>query len=505
MKVSFLIIFLVTMTVFSTAWSQDSEQVTVTRDSLYTFQWEAIYQGRLLKEKEGEGFPWNVLSNDEWRYGRLSLSLSLQRKESCELFLKFASISRNGTEEDLNGQLIIEQGHISVDWAAMAMKARLFSRERVYITGNRLLKPVSSDAPLLENNGEGVGISVHPGKNLKITYLGVSIPERVSIIRHGGFPVLHGTNDRFNLLEIRVSSRSSRLGLIFSETRSDEYGDVLMAGVDAGIRYRGLGILLDILEARRGRLESIGDWKVLDIDYERMSLADISSELPGSMAMSAEIHGIERRSRKWGEIGIIPSWKYYGADLIVPCGEVVPGLTETRLTSWWKHPDLALSIFIDAVDSYRSGYTEGQGFIRTMIKERFRNGLSITEGMILRESRDPLLLLSMMDDSEAGSMRFTSRLENPGDRNILSFLAEGQMNLTGRLALRTSLFLQNSLESLYSAEVEFRSGNRFLFRAGFGSFINYDIGARLLYGLENESIEKNRYISFYGRVALGDI
>ena len=505
MRYSLFIIFLVTTVVISTAWSQGSELGNVPRDSLYTFQWDAIYEGRLLKEKEGEGFPWNALSNDEWRYGRLSLALSLQRKECCELFLKFASIPRNGTEEDVSGQLIIEQGHISMDWAAMALKARLFSRERVYRTGNRLLKPVSSDAPIFENNGEGIGISVHPGKYLEIAYLGVSIPERASIIRHGGFPVLHGTNGRFNLLEIRTSCRSSRLGLIFSETRSDEYGDVLTAGIDAGMRYRGIGILFGIVEVRRGRLESIGDWKMLDIDYERMNLADISSGLSGSMAMSTEIHGIECRSGKWGKIGIIPSWKYYGADLIVPCGEVVPGLTETRLTSWWRHPDLALSVFIDAVDSYRSGYTEGQGFIRAMIRERFRNGLSMEEGMILRDSGDPLLLLSMMDDSGAGSVRFTSRLENPGDRNILSFLAEGKMNLTGRLSLRTSLFLQNSLESLYSAEVEFRSDKRFLFRAGFGSFINYDVGARLLYGLESESIEKSRYISFYGRVALGDI
>ncbi|MBU8922701.1 MAG: hypothetical protein KOO63_12855 [Bacteroidales bacterium] len=504
MRSLFLIIFIVTIVVSSAAWSEDSVEHT-SPDSLYNFQWEAVYQGRLLKDREGTGFPWNAVSNDEWRDGRLSLSFSLQKKEYCELFLKFAAIPRNGTDEDINGQLFIEQGHILMNLPVMSMKARLFSRERLYRTGNRLLRPVSSDALLFENNGEGIGISIQPGKYLEITYLGVSIPESVSIIRHGGFPVLHGANGRFNLLEIRTAFQSSTFGLIFSETRSVEYGDVLVAGIDAGMSYRGVGILFGIVEARPGRLESIGDWNVFDIDFERMSLDDISSGLPGSMAMSAEIHGIESHSGKWGKVGIIPSWKYSGADLIVPCGEVIPGLTETRLTSWWKHSDYALSIFIDAVDSYRSGYKEGKGFIRAMMRERFRNGLSVTEGMILRQSGDPVLLMSMMDDNGAGNIRFTSRIEDPGDRNILSFLAEGQMNLTGRLSLRTSLFLQNSIESLYSAELEFRSSNRFLFRAGFGSFMNYDIGTRLQYALETESIDKNRYISFYVRVALGDV
>ena len=186
-------------------------------------------------------------------------------------------------------------------------------------------------------------------------------------------------------------------------------------------------------------------------------------------------------------------------------GEVVPGLIETMLTFWWKHPDLAVSLFIDAVESFKSGHEEGQGFVRAMARERFRSGLAISEGMILRENGDPLLLLSLSDDNGTGRMRITSRLEDPGYRNVLSFLAEGQMNLTRKLSLRTSLFLQNSLESMYSTELEFRSGNRFLIRAGFGSFINYDTGTRILYDPEPESIEKSRYISFYGRVALGDI
>ena len=107
-------------------------------------------------------------------------------------------------------------------------------------------------------------------KNIKITYLGVSIPESASIIRHGGFPVLHGANGGFNLLEIRSAYRSSTLGLILSETRSDEYGDVLVAGIDAGLRFRKIGILFDIVESHGGRLGSIGNWKKLEMgcDYQ---------------------------------------------------------------------------------------------------------------------------------------------------------------------------------------------------------------------------------------------
>jgi hypothetical protein len=97
------------------------------------------------------------------------------------------------------------------------------------------------------------------------------------------------------------------------------------------------------------------------------------------------------------------------------------------------------------------------------------------------------------------------RIDDLGDRNEFSFMAQGGMNLGSAWAIRSSLYLFKSFVNLYGIEVEYRGGDRFLCKAVLGSFDPMSYNGVLDRSPDLISPVAERRVTFFTRITFGGL
>ncbi|HSG29864.1 MAG TPA: hypothetical protein VLA34_15385 [Candidatus Krumholzibacterium sp.] len=474
-------------------------------DSTEVFAWSAVFSGDLHKYRFSAPFRWNAPESGQWSSGRLSADLRYFPRAGVEMMLRVSAADDGPGGEVYGGTMTLEQGHVTVALERAGLQARLFMRERVYRTGNRLILPVSSDAVLLQGRGEGIVLDYSPGPFLGLSFTGSSLPADEDVRLRGGFPVFQGWGGGFGLFTLRSRAGILDAGVFLSETRSPRSGDGVVSGIDIGIDLRGIRLQVETARSATGRIEDQKGSLFSSFRPDLLRIGDTSGAFGDDDAFSAEVHGLVLSSGKYGTFGVVPGYDYSGRAFEDPQGEIEKGRVESRITAWWRHPVNALYLHLHAADTYdRAGGLSGRN-IRGIARSRFKSGLETTAGLILREGEDPSAVLSVLDDNSTARIMATARIDDPGGAGVLSFITEGHLNISGNIAVRSVLYLERSLESLYCVQLEYRSGRRMLFRAGLGTFVPADHSSGLMFDPAPPSIERDRYISFFTRIALGDL
>ncbi len=473
-------------------------------DSTNAFAWSSVYSNSIKLERISLPFPWNDPEVTAYTRDRLSAEILYRPFPVSRVFLKGATGRRKVEEGIYRNRLQLEQGDLVFGVPRFTGGIIIFMRERRLETGNRLLKIVSNDSPL-DSGGEGIAANLGGDGFLSAGYTGVVFRDRLGDERYGGLPAFEGGGGSFNLLRCELRRAMGwHLGMAVSETRSQVYGDASMICVDMGAAFGGMTFLAELAGSRSGRLREIADRRLFDIYPRKIKPASISSAFGDDAAFSAELLGLEVKSDKAGSFGLVPGYDFQGEGFSDPQGELSGKLIESRLTAWWRHPSLAAMLTLDASERCGKDSPAGTGLLKALMRMRFKGGVEMEEGLLLGEGSQPSILVSLLDENSRTLLSATARLDGTGKTNELYFLADGAMILGKGWAAKTALFLQGSGLSLYNAELEFRPGPRFLFRGSFGSFAPCDESIILEQELHPRSLNKERFISIYTRISLGD-
>ncbi|MBN2070970.1 MAG: hypothetical protein JW814_05885 [Candidatus Krumholzibacteriota bacterium] len=474
-------------------------------DSTADFHCAAVYTNRIMLMKESDPYPWNDPENESHLNDRLSLLFQFTRFRDVRFFLKGASGVRDERTGKHRNRLLLEQGDIRYRLAGEGLGVRLFMRERIFRTRNRELNLISDDIPEISGKGQGIALDAKAWGHLYLRLGSADFYETSQIERKAGLPLFSDAGDEMDWIEIEAGGKRWHAGFILAENRSSIKGNRSIAGVTAG---KGIGtamLQIEFVRSIKGRAQDLWRLGLPDIDSERISFGEVSRGLPDDMAFQTEVTGIERRFEGIGKLGVVPSYRYSGNDYSWEKGELAPGTVESNITSWWKHDELALSVFMEASDLYSGPPGERCRSLSTVLRTEFKKGFESREKMILAEGRKPVFLFSLLDDRYGSRMRFMTRIDDYGGRNEFYFLAEGGIDLDSSWSIRSTLFHHGKGESFYNAELEYRPQKRFLFRAGFGSFDPACESISIWNDPVPREVEKQRMISFYTRIWLGEI
>lgn len=478
----------------------------------------AVYMSHIDLRRNSVHFPWNDPLEQSHYRDRASVSVLALPHEDIDFFIKGASGYR-GTEYREGGtvsyvnRFILEQGHLNLRSELLRSSVKLFSRERVFRTGNRLILPVSSDGWFISRGGEGIAAAVKPGAGLEIYWTGAIIRDYGDVIDSSGLPDLSGTGDHIHLIESRMERGRWHGGVTALSRRSIRYGDAVAAGFDLGVSLGGADILVEYARSSSGGWSDFSDERLFGIDLDGDGAGGISGIFSGNSIFSTEILGLERHFPRAGRFGVIPSYSFLGRDFVTGSGEIRRGLIESRLTSWWKHPSLSLSCDVDLIDGYSSDVGESFTVMSGIFRTGFRGGLRLEKGIILRKDDPSSLLFSLTDDNEWGRIGITARIDEPGGDYCLSYIIRGSINLSSSWSVRNVLYLEETMNSFYRLQLDFRPHRRFLLSAAVGSFRPRFEEIRLfpgdLYDLSSDFVRKglieDRYISFFTRIWFGEI
>ncbi len=474
-------------------------------DSAISWEWSLVYINRIELLRRSEPFPWNDPRQDTHLNDRVSILMHTSPLKKMNIFLKGATGLRKVEAGLYSNRFFLEQGDIRYSLPDRDFSVRLFLRERIFRTGNRLLPLVSNDTPMLYRRGEGLALDACVRRVLWLSYRHAAFYEEDRIEKNGGLPSFSAAGEYMNLFECEVRGEFWHLGLIVSETRSAIHPDAVMAGTGLGIGIGGTDLLVEFAKSAPGRWNEIGIGRFIDFDMGNGKWGSISRVFPDDIVFSAEISGLEYDLSGRGKMGVIPSYRYYGKDFIWRPGEFAGGLVKSSIMTWWRHSTLAIMTALEASDMYDSYTSERTTSLEGMLRARLKGGFESTGRVILRDGKGSVLVLSFIDDNSLTRMRVSARLDGVGRENDFSFLTEGSMNLNNSWALRSVLFLQGSLESLYSMELEFRPSKRFLFKAAFGSFVPGGEANMLIHDHYPSLLDKERRISVYTRIWLGEM
>ena len=474
-------------------------------DSTILFHCSAVYTNRIRLLRNSSPFPWNDPESESHINDRISLLFQMIPRKDTRLFLKVASGIRDLGEEGFRNRLLLEQGDIRYALPDGRISLRLFMRERVFRTRNRMLNLLSDDLPEISGNGQGLMLEARAGERLNISVKSADFFERSQIEKTGGLPIFTDAPEELDLIEIETGGDLWHVGLILAESRSANTGNTALAGGSMGAGMGNARVSVEFAKSVSGRLKDLGNSRFLDIEKSDITFGRISRGLPDDMEIVSEVAGLECRVEGVGRFGVIPSYKYCGKDYLWNKGESSPGMVESNIISWWKHQDLSVSVYVEAADIYFNSFLRRYRALSGSLRMEFIEGFESIEKIIASEDKRSTLILSLLDDRYGSRLRLLTRLDDAGGTNELSFIAEGGIDLNRSWTLRSSLFRQRTGENLYSMELEFRPQNRFLFRAGFGSYNPSSEASSMFHDPVPRFIEKERMISFYTRIWFGEM
>jgi hypothetical protein len=473
-------------------------------DSSLVFRWKALYRSRIDVNTVPPYFPWNEREAPSHFGDRLAVLGEIIHPRGVSIFAKGATGFRLGGEYQ-EQRFILDQGHVAFDLLGGAVSGRVFSRERVYRTDQRLLKLVSDEAAGLVDRGEGIALEVNAGAHLSLNYIESILRDDVAI--HGGLPSFHGGEDRLRVLRFEGFQKTRwHAGFTISEMRDDPYGDRITAGADLGCRVRGLDLLAEIARTQSGGWRELRNSALFDLNWRALKHDNFNALFSENDAFAAEMEGLRIGMGDLGSAGLVPGYRYTGYAFTSFEGEFVRGLRESYLVAWWKPADYDALLSVDAADGERWG----QDFSRLIgsARMRYRGGFELRESILCAEGERSSAAISLIDDNASSRIAVTARIDDLGERNLLSYLARGTLNFGSRFAAKSALYLYGSRLNLYNVEIEFRPRERFLFQASLGSFMPQDENLQLdrsfdLYAFDPRSVSNDRFIRFFTRIWLG--
>ncbi len=472
-------------------------------DSSRFIHWSAVFSGRMDLYRSDVDFPWNASSSDSVFTDRVSGSIHAGPGGGLDLFLKIGSGIYGGASGDRPESLIMEQCHLKYRLVNLPLEAVFFVRERIFGPWTRLLPVISDDSRLLPGAAGGIGVTVGGGRDLRFSCSRTAICDRQVIEKHGGLPVFEKDGDRLDFLECSAHSGYGHLGLTLSSAKSSLYGDAAVIGAEVSLHRDGLGISAGFARSVPGGWDELKESRIFDIDPSAMGIGNTCAAFAPGTAFAAEVSGIEYSVGGAGKFGLIPSYRYYGRDFTDPQGEIYSGLVESRATSYWKHPSLAIRAVIDVYDRYSQEEKRDGAVIAGYVRTRFKRGFETSEGIIMRDDMGPSIVISMLDESERMTMSVTARFDERGDESDLSFLAEGGLKTGHSWVIRNCVFLRRSIESFYNIALEFRPASRFLFTLSAGSFRPWAESITMMEEPGSPFVREDRFISISTRIWMG--
>ena len=471
-----------------------------------TLDWALLYAGRIDLTRDDEIFPWNDPEAVSHRNDRLVSMLGLRPVPALAIFLKGASGYRREQENVYRNRFALAQGHAHFDFLGGDVRGRLFLRERSYRTHHKLLRLVSNDAPFLDGRGQGVHLDAgNAARRFHVRYI-ESILRSEDLAIHGGLPLLAGGGDIFRMLSCSVLPiRGTALGFTASEIRSLQAGDGVMIGSDIDLTVHGVRFIAELARTVRGRWDDLMSASLFDLDPRKARIRSLSGIFSRNVAFSSEVHGLEVRSARLGIFSIVPGYRYYGRGFFDPQGEITGGLIESSLTSWWRHVRYNAGVSVEVCERYDGTAGERYELVRCISRAALQGGFALVGNALFAEGRRSSVLLSILDEHDQARILTTVRLDDAGRGNDLSFLAEGQMNLSSFWSLRNTLYLYRSSASYYTAELEFRPSRRFLLRAAIGTFRPFEEDINMNRALDPPPPSGERWLSIYTRVWFGTI
>jgi hypothetical protein len=469
-------------------------------------RWSAIYGNRLFLSKESGHFPWNDEEAMSHFNDRIAFLLEIPEDRPARLFLKGSTGYRKEESDIYNSRFVLEQGHIGYMRPAVHLDARAFLRERVYWSYNRLLQFVSNDAQMLSGRGEGLSVAAGGAYRYGLRYTWSTLRGDWIYDDYGGLPVFRGGGDVYQLLNGYLGFlRGWRLGFLISDVRSTDYGDVAAIGADLGIRLGSVDIVGELVRTESGDLSDLDEGPLLGVDASNMSLDSFSSIFSDDAAFSAEVHGLTLRSQSAGIFTLLPGYRFAGCQFLNPQGEIQRGVEETYVETWWKHPVYELEAAVQAAGLRDVCAGTKRMGLQERILMSFRGGFMLRQVLFLREGSRASAVLSLTESGSKARLTTTARLDDMGDTNELSFLAEGWLNIWKSWTLQSTLYLHKSESGYYSAGLAFRPGRRFLIQLLFGSFTPAEQDIVLNRAYDFDAPAGERHISIFTRIWLGDL
>ena len=430
-------------------------------DSAIAYRWSALYANRIGIDATSPTRGRMIADGD-----RLAVLGEVSHRWGIAAFAKGATVFRLGGEHH-DQRFILDQGHIGFDALGGAAKGRLFTRERAYRTDQRLF-PLSSDEwPSIVDRGEGLALDLRAGDHIAFNYIESILRDDVSV--RGGLPSYHGDEDRFRVLRLEGCGRTRwHAGSTISEMRDRWGGDWITVGTDLGFRVKGIDILAELARTRRGGWSELRNGALFDLRWKDARLDDFDALFSENDAFAAEAEGLRLGMGGLGAVGFVPGYRFIGSAFESVNGEFGTGRREGYLTAWWKPAENDALLSLDAADCEERGRDCSR--LIGSLRMRYRGGFEIRESVICRTGERSSAALSMIDDNALSRIVMTARMDDLGDGNLLSFLAQGTLNLGSRVSAKSVLYLRRSSTSLYNVEVEFRPRESFLFQASIGSF-----------------------------------
>jgi len=476
------------------------------RDSSYVFRYGLLYESRIDLDRSSSPFPWNDPEPESHLSDRLSLMTSIALPRSFEIFIKGATGDRAVDRPFYRERFMLDQGHISFGRAVIGLEGRLFLRERIYRSGFLLLPFVTADRPFTSVRGGGLLLEVERWNILGVRYIESALRDDPRIDDYGGLPLFSGGADMLRHIEVGISRyRGLRLELAASQVRSIEYGDVVTLASGFGVELLGMRLDIELARSIEGNWEDVRRSKLFELDIDLFDMGNASDLFGEHVAFAGELDGLVYHSRSLGTLQFLPGYRYCGKGFINPAGETAGALVESYITCWWTHPELDLLVTVGARDRYEMLQGSERRLLEGSARMRLKGGFAARGGILYEIDRDPSLLLSLADENSSYRLATSARIDDAGGENDFSFLAEGALNLTGSVSVRSTLLLVRSTESFYNLGVEFRPARNFLLNLGFGSFRPFDEEVSFQYDELIESPMKDRMVTISTRLWFGEL
>jgi hypothetical protein len=470
-------------------------------DSSLVYRWSAVYRSRIDIDRAPLVFPWNDEEAFSHFNDRLAILGELSFEGGVSVFGKGATGFRLGGDYQ-EEQFILDQGHVAFNLLGGSFKGRLFSRERVFRTDQRLLAILSDESGFVAGRGEGLALEMNAGGRLALSYIESIMKD--DFPDHGGLPTFRGHGDVVRMFRLEGFRRPRwHAGLTLLEERSEKYGDRVTVGTDFGLRVRGVDVLAELARTQSGGWEDLREHALFDLKPREARLDRLGAVFSDNDAFAAEIDGLKLGMGNLGDAGLVPGYRFAGKEFTNPEGEIAEGLSESRVLAWWKPTPYDALITIGASD----GVCRGRGFSRLIgnARMRLKRGFEIGESILCASGERMSTAVSLIDDNALSRIVMTARIDDLGAGNVLSYLAHGTLNLGSRVSAKSALYLYQSRASLYNVELEFRPREKFLFRAALGSFTPQYEGLMLDHAFEHEIYppSKDRFILFFARIWFG--
>jgi hypothetical protein len=475
-------------------------------DSTSVYRYQLLYRSTLDLRRSSDVFPWNDPEAEAHLSDRFAGMAFFEPYRGLGLFVKGATGERAEESPACRERFFLDQGHIGYSAGALGLGGKLFLRERVFRSTFRLLPITANETPFTGSRGEGAVLGYRAGSLVHIRYIGAHLRDDTGAGSTAGLPLLHGGGDALHSLELDSRPvRWLRLGLAAQQVRSIPYGDSGLLAAGFGVDVAGLDLTCELARSAEGGWDDFGPIGLFDLDFGDLSAGSFSSIFSEASAFSAELNGLCYRSQRLGSVFIVPGYRFTGTEFSDPAGEIIPGLIESHLTAWWRHPTLDLQASLEARDTYCSEMAEGYATIHGLARARLTGGFDASGGVIYISDRDPAIVLTLLDENPNYRISATARIDSAGAGNVFSFLCSGSFNLTRSVAVRSRVYLYESSRSLHDISLEFRPRQAFLLAAGFGSYVPYgeEIAIRRE-GVLPEPYEE-RMITVSGRIWFGGL